>query len=160
MTHDQSEALALSHEIAVMNEGRIEQIGSPREIYERPRNQFVADFVGSTNFLDGTVISRSTPATAAADRQPALGELKVHAVEGVAKNAPVVVSVRPEDVELSRAAAAPRDDGDNVCEGTVDAKVFLGDYLDFQVKVGRCLSCWRRCIRRCGRRPATRSMCA
>src|SRR5438270_3521728 len=55
VTHDQSEALALSHSIAVMNRGRIEQIGAPREIYERPGNQFVADFVGSTNFLDATV---------------------------------------------------------------------------------------------------------
>src|SRR5260221_7825933 len=55
VTHDQSEALALSHSIAVMNRGRIEQIGTPREIYERPSNQFVADFVGSTNFIDATV---------------------------------------------------------------------------------------------------------
>src|SRR5207244_1215688 len=55
VTHDQSEALALSHSIAVMNKGRIEQIGAPREIYERPVNQFVADFIGSTNFLDATV---------------------------------------------------------------------------------------------------------
>src|SRR5437762_4414123 len=55
VTHDQSEALALSHSIAVMNKGRIEQIGPPREIYERPINQFVADFIGSTNFLDATV---------------------------------------------------------------------------------------------------------
>src|SRR4051812_9184764 len=55
VTHDQSEALALSHAIAVMNRGRIEQIGTPREIYERPVNPFVADFVGSSNFLDATV---------------------------------------------------------------------------------------------------------
>src|SRR5438067_7033773 len=57
VTHDQSEALALSHEIAVMNEGRVVQIGTPREIYETPKNQFVADFVGSTNFIGGTVTS-------------------------------------------------------------------------------------------------------
>src|SRR5512145_2141694 len=55
VTHDQSEALALSHSIAVMNAGRIEQLGSPREVYERPRNQFVADFIGTTNFVNGTV---------------------------------------------------------------------------------------------------------
>ena len=55
VTHDQTEALALSHEIAVMHEGRIQQIGTPREIYERPANQFVADFVGNTNFIEGTV---------------------------------------------------------------------------------------------------------
>src|SRR4029077_3422472 len=56
VTHDQSEALALSHEIAAISEGRIQQIGTPREIYERPLNAFVADFVGSTNFLDGSVL--------------------------------------------------------------------------------------------------------
>src|SRR5438552_818905 len=55
VTHDQSEALALSHQIAVMNEGRIQQIGKPRDVYERPANQFVADFVGNTNFIEGTV---------------------------------------------------------------------------------------------------------
>src|SRR5688572_31968536 len=55
VTHDQAEALALSHEIAVMHEGRIQQIGTPREIYERPASKFVADFVGNTNFIEGTV---------------------------------------------------------------------------------------------------------
>ena len=55
VTHDQTEALALSHEIAVMNEGRVVQIGTPRQIYEQPRDKFVADFVGSTNFIAGTV---------------------------------------------------------------------------------------------------------
>src|SRR5215212_7465054 len=58
VTHDQAEALALSHEIAVMSEGQIVQIGSPRDIYERPRTKFVADFIGTTNFLDGTVLGR------------------------------------------------------------------------------------------------------
>ncbi|MSO82955.1 MAG: ABC transporter ATP-binding protein, partial [Acidobacteria bacterium] len=60
VTHDQSEALALSHQIAVMHDGRIQQIGSPRDIYERPANQFVADFVGNTNFIEGTVVSGPT----------------------------------------------------------------------------------------------------
>ena len=59
VTHDQSEALALSHEIAVMNEGRIVQIGSPRDIYERPASKFVADFIGSTNFLDARILGRA-----------------------------------------------------------------------------------------------------
>src|SRR5437867_1917113 len=57
VTHDQSEALALSHEIAVMNEGRIIQVGTPRQIYEQPHDKFVADFVGTTNFIGGTVTS-------------------------------------------------------------------------------------------------------
>jgi len=134
VTHDQSEALALSHEIAVMNEGRVVQIGSPRDIYERPRNKFVADFVGSTNFIDGTIVSGAA-GNGRCRVATALGELNVQCVEGLAKGAPVVVSVRPEDVELSE-AQFNRSDDDNFCAGTVAAKAFLGDYLDFQVKVG------------------------
>jgi len=134
VTHDQSEALALSHEIAVMNEGRIVQIGSPRDIYERPHNKFVADFVGSTNFINGKV-SSAAAGNGRCRVATALGELNVQCVEALAKGAAVVVSVRPEDVELSEAELAKGED-DNVCRGIVEAKVFLGDYLDFQVKVG------------------------
>jgi iron(III) transport system ATP-binding protein len=133
VTHDQSEALALSHEIAVMNDGFIVQIGTPREIYEQPANQFVADFVGQTNFVDGTVT-----AVESADRcrvHTAIGELKVHAADSVSRDTPVVVSVRPEDLELSERDIAPAAD-ENVIRATVHAKDFLGEYLDFQVKVG------------------------
>jgi iron(III) transport system ATP-binding protein len=134
VTHDQSEALALSHEIGVMNEGRIVQIGSPRDIYERPRNKFVADFVGSTNFIGGTIVSAAA-GNGRCRVASALGELNVQCVESLAKGAAVLVSVRPEDVELSEAPLS-REEDDNLCRGIVDAKVFLGDYLDFQVKVG------------------------
>jgi iron(III) transport system ATP-binding protein len=133
VTHDQSEALALSHEIAVMDEGRIVQVGSPRDIYERPRNKFVADFVGNTNFIDGTMLSASA-GNGRCRVATRLGELNVQCVENLAQGAPVLVSVRPEDVELSESEPAPAGD-DNLCRGIVDAKVFLGDYLDFQVKV-------------------------
>jgi len=134
VTHDQSEALALSHEIAVMNEGRIVQVGSPRDIYERPRNKFVADFVGNTNFFDGIVVSGAS-SNGRCRVASALGEVTVQCVDGLRRNDPVVVSVRPEDVELfEREPDAEADD--NITVGTVDAKVFLGDYLDFQVKVG------------------------
>src|SRR5438876_3858131 len=132
VTHDQSEALALSHSIAVMNRGRIEQIGAPREIYERPANQFVADFIGSTNFLDATV--------SAADGAPGfyrvsseLGELKAYAHETLKPADKVVLSVRPEDIHLSET----RPEGDsNIWQGMVDQKVFLGETADFQVAIG------------------------
>src|SRR5207247_1819000 len=95
VTHDQTEALALSHAIAVMNAGTIEQVGSPREIYERPRNRFVADFVGATNFLEGTV--------AEADAEPgyyristALGDLRAWSAEALRGRDGVTLSVRPE----------------------------------------------------------------
>jgi len=131
VTHDQSEALALSHAIAVMSRGRIEQIGTPREIYERPVNQFVADFVGSSNFLDATV--RSADGTAGYYHvESTLGVMMALGLDALNPGDKVVVSVRPEDVHLSEA----RPDGENVWHGTVDQKVFLGESVDFQVLVG------------------------
>ena len=124
VTHDQSEALALSHQIAVMNEGRIEQIGTPREIYERPATQFVADFVGNTNFIDGSFTGTVV--------QTEIGDIRVEASHHVSPGERVAISVRPEDVDLCENRPA----GDNVWEGRVEQKVFLGEAVDFQVKVG------------------------
>ena len=131
VTHDQSEALALSHKIAVMNEGRIQQIGTPREIYERPNCPFVADFVGMTNFLEGSVLGAD-----AAEGQfrvrTEIGDITASAGEALRSGDAVLLSVRPEDVELAEA----RPDRPNVWQGTVDQKVFLGECVDFQVKLG------------------------
>jgi len=131
VTHDQSEALALSHAIAVMNRGRIEQIGTPRDVYERPVNQFVADFVGTTNFLEATV-SGTDGAAGFYRVRCELGELKAHAHETLSAADKVVLSVRPEDIHLSES----RPEGDNVWQGTVDQKVFLGETADWQVAIG------------------------
>jgi iron(III) transport system ATP-binding protein len=125
VTHDQSEALALSHAIAVMSDGRIQQIGAPREIYDRPRNRFVADFVGTTNFVEGELLAPGRARTA-------IGDVEIAPGEELRAGDRVLLSVRPEDVELSEA----RPEGANVWEGRVDQKVFLGEYNDFQVKLG------------------------
>ena len=132
VTHDQSEALALSHQIAVMNAGRIQQIGSPRDIYERPQSKFVADFVGTTNFVDGTVRH------AMGEQQQylidtELGPLQSYSVETVHPGQAVVLSIRPEDVRLSDTALEP---GMNVLNGVVDQKVFLGESLDWVLRAG------------------------
>jgi iron(III) transport system ATP-binding protein len=132
VTHDQGEALALSHEIAVMNEGRIQQIASPREIYDRPVNAFVADFVGSTNFLDGAVLGPEEGAHRYRVRTE-IGDVSVLATEAFRAQDKVLVSVRPEDVGLSE--AKPQS-AVNVWEARVDQKVFLGEVLDYQVKLG------------------------
>ena len=132
VTHDQSEALALSHEIAVMNEGRIQQIGSPRDVYERPANAFVADFVGSTNFMDGSVLGPDGTEGLYRVRTE-IGDVTVLATERLAAQDKVLVSVRPEDVALTENRPGS---GKNVWEGTVDQKVFLGEVVDFQVKLG------------------------
>jgi iron(III) transport system ATP-binding protein len=131
VTHDQSEALALSHAIAVMNGGRIEQLGSPREVYERPRNQFVADFIGSTNFIKGEV-EGSEPAGGFYRIRSEIGALKARGVDTLKAGEEVVLSIRPEDIELSER----RHEGENTYEATVDQKVFLGEFIDFQVVIG------------------------
>jgi iron(III) transport system ATP-binding protein len=125
VTHDQSEALALSHQIAVMHEGRIQQIGRPRDVYERPANQFVADFVGNTNFLEGVMDTGSRVRTE-------IGVVVVAAEQVPDPGGRVTLSVRPEDVQLSEARPA----GLNVWEARVEQKVFLGEAIDFRVTVG------------------------
>ena len=131
VTHDQSEALALSHAIAVMNGGRIEQLGSPRAVYERPCNPFVADFVGTTNFVKGTV-SGADAAAGFYRIASEVGNLKARGVDSLKGGEEVVLSIRPEDIELSER----RQDGENTYEATVDQKVFLGEFVDFQVRIG------------------------
>ena len=139
VTHDQSEALALSHAIAVMSEGRIQQIGTAREVYERPVNAFVADFVGSTNFLDGSVLGADGEDGRYKVRTE-IGELTVRGTEVLRADDKVLVSVRPEDVELTEA----RPEGGNAWEARVDQKIFLGECVDFQVKLGERVLMSRR----------------
>jgi len=131
VTHDQNEALALSNEIAVMSDGHIIQIGSPRDIYERPRNKFVADFVGSANFLDATVTAREEQADFFRV-QTAFGPLRCYAVEPLRAGDKVAILLRLEDVHVSLEPPQMP----NVWEATVDSKLFLGDYIEFQVKLG------------------------
>lgn len=132
VTHDQSEALAMSHQIAVMSAGRIQQIGTPRDIYERPQTQFVADFVGTTNFVDGTVREAlGEERHYIIDTE--IGPLHSYSVETVRPGQKVILSIRPEDVRLSDTELAP---GLNVVSGVVDQKVFLGESLDWVLKAG------------------------
>jgi iron(III) transport system ATP-binding protein len=131
VTHDQAEALALSHEIAVMHEGRIQQIGTPREIYERPANAFVADFVGNTNFIDASVAAPSGPPGGYTVRTE-FGDVIVVTDQELRPDDRVAISVRPEDVALSETHPS----GENVWQGRVEQKVFLGEAVDFQVTVG------------------------
>ncbi|MDT0306618.1 ABC transporter ATP-binding protein [Streptomyces sp. DSM 44917] len=135
VTHDQAEALGMSSRIAVMSAGRIVQEGTPRDIYQRPATRFVADFVGTTNFLEGTVVS----AAPAGDSGPgtrigtALGELVGTAAPGVKTGDQVLLAVRPEAVRLhlTEPAAAP-----NVVPGELEQVMFTGECLDCHVRVG------------------------
>ena len=134
VTHDQSEALALSHEIAVMNEGRIVQLGTPREIYDAPRNRFVADFVGTTNFLEGEIAASAGDQGRYTVRTP-VGEFSAQASGVLRAGDPIVLSVRPEDIQLYD-ARPDANGGSNVCEGVIEARVFLGECVDLGIRLG------------------------
>lgn len=129
VTHDQSEALALSNEIAVMKSGHIMQLGSPREIYEHPANEFVADFIGTTNFLKGHVTSLSER-SGYFNIQTPIGTLTAFSGESLRVGEAVIVSVRPENMHLS----IERPDTSNVLQAEIHTKIFLGETLDMQVK--------------------------
>jgi spermidine/putrescine transport system ATP-binding protein len=139
VTHDQEEALAMSDRIAVMNAGRVEQIGSPREIYEQPATAFVADFIGSLNALDVTVDELVGGYAVARVGE---GERVVVAVDpSVRAGTPIRVAVRPEHVRLGAAGEPAPDDGSRL-EGTIAEIVFLGMYTQFHVdtSAGRVIS--------------------
>jgi iron(III) transport system ATP-binding protein len=132
VTHDQLEALALSSRVAVMSEGRIEQLGRPREIYENPRSRFVAEFIGTSNFINGVVADRRGDCFTVETSE---GRLKVDGAADVALGAHVVVSIRPEAVELSTRSW----DGTvpNEWSGTITNRAFLGDSVDHVIGVGK-----------------------
>jgi iron(III) transport system ATP-binding protein len=140
VTHDQTEALAMSNRIAVMRDGVIEQVGRPRDVYETPSSRFVADFIGTSNFIDGTVESREDGVYLV---RTADGELRIRSGLEFDVGSTVVVSVRPEHVGIAAAAissngAGPNGNGagPNSWHGTVSNRAFLGESVDHVVAVG------------------------
>jgi len=129
VTHDQTEALAMSNEVAVMRDGKIEQIGKPREIYETPRTRFVADFIGTSNFIDGVVQEKRERAYLVRTDQ---GELEVPSETEHQPGEAVVVSARPEHITLSTVQNGA---GPNRWPGRVEVRSFLGEVVDHVVSV-------------------------
>jgi iron(III) transport system ATP-binding protein len=133
VTHDQSEALALSDEIAVFEAGRIVQRGSPHDIYRAPNSRFVADFIGSANFIAGDVQGpvRDDGLTPVATPH---GMLLCAFASAVVPGGPVLIAMRPEDFTL-----APDHPGAdlNVLAGRIAYRVFLGEVIDYIVDHGK-----------------------
>lgn len=137
VTHDQAEALSMSNRIAVMSGGKIVQEGSPREIYRTPGSQFVAGFIGESNFIDGTVANLNDDGTVAVTT-PA-GTLTVRCPEGTAAGDQVTLGIRPQGILTTRSgepAAAPPSGPSTALEGLVVQVLFLGEHLDYRVRVG------------------------
>jgi ABC-type Fe3+/spermidine/putrescine transport system ATPase subunit len=135
VTHDQVEALSLSDRLAVMNQGRVEQLGTPRELYERPATSFVRDFLGKCAVLRGRVVEWAG-AVGRVELPAVGGELvydrRTAPAEAVAGTA-VFVSVRPEEVVV---AEEPGRDDQNVLKGIVETLLFTGDRTECRVRVG------------------------
>ena len=131
VTHDQKEALSISDRMAILDRGKILQVGSPREVYRRPTCKVVADFIGETDFIPGKLVS------AAGDR--AIVETAVGRFEGVlghqakapAAGADVTLSIRPECWALSREAPTG-----NFVRGTIGAAIYLGEFAQYDLLAG------------------------
>ena len=131
VTHDQEEAMTMSTRMAVMNEGRIRQIGTPSEVYEFPGNRFVAGFIGAVNQFEGRVLAQQDDLLLV-HGDVATAELRVRTQQAVAPGTPVVVVVRPEKVRIT---AEPPPAADNQLSGTVEEIAYLGDVSIYHVRV-------------------------
>ena len=134
VTHDQAEAMVISDRIAVMESGNVVQIGNPQDIYKEPANRFVADFIGTMNFMSGEIVDILENQNAVAVRTEFSDRLICAAADGTqaTPGATIYASIRPEDVEVS--AEAPPS-ADNVFKGEIVHKAYLGNFLFFFVSV-------------------------
>ncbi len=134
VTHDQSEALAISDRIAVMNEGLIVQVGTPKEIYNRPTSEFVAHFIGKTNLLHGG-LAADAAAGALAKVTTELGPLQCTFPAAVPATGSIAVVIRPESVVIAKqdGAEAGGISTVNRIAGVVRNEIYLGEIIEYIV---------------------------
>lgn len=129
VTHDQEEALTMSDRIAVINEGRIEQIDTPREIYEHPKTKFVANFIGETNLLDAMVLEMDED-KAVIGTEVGKATVSIDPKKKIKVNDGVTVSVRPEHMKFSRTPV----DGFTI-KGVVKEQIFVGNLIKMMINL-------------------------
>ena len=139
VTHDQGEAMSISDHIAVMNKGRIEQIGKPAEIYETPRTSFVAAFIGDTNFLEGRVTGALGERFSRAEI-PGLGPVIIDNDKPVRPGDRIHLSLRPEKLIVTREKPAAGE-WDNILPGTVEDVIYFGSHTRYWVRSGEYRLC-------------------
>jgi spermidine/putrescine transport system ATP-binding protein len=133
VTHDQEEALTMSDRIAVMNEGRILQLGTPGEIYERPRTRFVADFIGQTNFLEVDVV-RLEGATVEVEL-PGSGPLRARMPDGMQPQGRMTLAVRPEKIALLADLPGSEIPGWDRLTGRLEEIIYVGTYTQYLLRL-------------------------
>ncbi len=134
VTHDQAEAMVISDRIAVMESGNVVQIGTAQEIYAKPANRFVADFIGTMNFIPGKIhqVLRGTDQVYVRTAFTEQMICTVPDTKAVAAGEEIYASIRPEDVEIF---SKPPQTGENLFKGTIAHKAYLGNFLYFFVNV-------------------------
>ena len=131
VTHDQGESISMSDRVAVMNEGKIQQISDPHDLYYNPQNIFVSDFIGTTNFLSAkTGVKNGDNIMVQIE---SIGEFSIENKLNLPENSnDVVCSIRPEAIELS---TNPIEKGDIILEGEIENSSYYGELTSFYIKV-------------------------
>jgi iron(III) transport system ATP-binding protein len=134
VTHDQAEAMVISDRVAVMESGNVVQIGPPEEIYEKPANRFVADFIGTMNFMSGEIVEIGANSNEVYVRTEFSEKMLCMMLDSkaVKPGDKVYASIRPEDVQIF---TEPSDARENLFKGTIVNKAYLGNFLYFFVRV-------------------------
>jgi putrescine transport system ATP-binding protein len=155
VTHDQEEAMTVADRIAVMDHGRIVQMGTPAEIYEQPASRYVAEFVGDVNLIEATVAGRDGSAVLlAADSVGA--PLRAIVTENIVPETKVALALRPEKIRIT--VRKPGEAAENVARGTVMGIAYLGDLSIYQVKLesGQVVKAARPNVTRVAEQPIAR----
>ena len=130
VTHDQAEAMAIADRIAIMEKGKLRQVGTPRDIYEHPANTFVAGFMGTTNLLQGKVVAKD--GSGALVRTPSGVEVRVAQADGIGPGDSVWVSIRPEAMQIR----AGQPGGANTWPATIRIATYVGESIIYRAELG------------------------
>ena len=136
VTHDREEALSLSDRIAIMNQGKIEQVGQPTQIYERPRTPFVADFIGDTNLFEGEIVGVDNQEVIILTKAGIKIIVNRHEHINLVVSKSVSVSVRPERIQLSLYRPSIKN---NCFEGRLINTMYMGTHINYVVELNQCL---------------------
>ena len=127
VTHDQAEAMVISDRVAVLNKGRVAQVGTPEDLFRRPRSRFVAEFIGNTNLIETTATDRCTVVR---------GPLRFRvAADDLAPGAHVLVSIRPHEIKLAPGTPIAASPAANMLRATIRRASYLGTAIDYEVRV-------------------------
>ncbi len=137
ITHDQGEALFMSDKIAVMNKGKLQQIGTPEELYDSPANGFVASFVGQTNRIDGVLEEEKGKMVF---RKGDFKAFVVNIPQGITQNKKCSLFIRPEKISVWDPSQKLSIDDENLYQGKVEDKIFMGESVRYLVKIAEGLT--------------------